>query len=101
MGKTKSEKNKDRWEKKKDKQRQSFQSEWEVWSKAKREESEREASGITRKEKPTESKIKEGDERVGGRQGKTGEEREDAEMKERTREERQSGRERAKCQTDK
>lgn len=30
--------------------------------------------------------MKEGDARVGGRQGKTGEEREDAEMKERERE---------------
>lgn len=54
-----------------------------------------------KREKPSESEIKEGDERVGGRQGKTAREREDAEMKERTREERQSGRERAKCQTDK
>lgn len=88
-------------EKKKDKQRLSFWSEWEVRSKAKREESEREASWITRREKPTESEIKEGEERVGGRQGKTAREREDTEMKERTREERRSGRERAKCQTDK
>lgn len=40
-------------------------------------------------------------ERVGGRQGKSAREREDVEMKERTREERQSARERAKCQTDK
>lgn len=40
------------------------------------------ARGFTRREKPTESEMKEGDARVGGRQGKTGEEREDAKMKE-------------------
>lgn len=50
--------------------------------------------------------MKEGDARVGGRQGKTGEEREDVKMKERERRRRDggvklSGRERAKCQTDK
>ena len=61
----------------------------------------REAPWIRRREKPTESKIKKGDEKVGGRQGKTAGEKEDTEMKERTREERQSGRGRAKCQTDK
>lgn len=48
--------------------------------------------------------MKEGDARVGGRQGKTGGEREAAEMKERERGRRDSGvklsgRERAKCQT--
>lgn len=67
---------------------------------------ERKARGFTRREKPTESKMKEGDARVGGRQGKTGEEREDVKMKERERGRRDSrvklsGRERAKCQTDK
>ena len=31
------------------------------------------ARGFTRREKPTESEMKEGDARVGGRQGKTGE----------------------------
>lgn len=66
----------------------------------------REAWGITGKGKPTESKMKEGDARVGGRQGKTGEEKEDAEMKERERGRRDTGaklseQERAKCQTDK
>lgn len=40
------------------------------------------ARGFTSREKPTESKMKEGDVRVGGRQGKTGEEKEDAEIKE-------------------
>lgn len=44
---------------------------------------ERKVRGFTRREKPTESKMKEGDARVGGRQGKTGEEREDAKMKDR------------------
>lgn len=67
---------------------------------------ERKARGFTSREKPTESKMKERDARVGGRQGKTGEEREDAKMKERERRRRDnrvklSGRERAKCQTDK
>lgn len=52
---------------------------------------ERKARGFTRREKPTESKMKEGDARVGGRQGKTGEEREDAKMKERERGRRDSG----------
>lgn len=47
---------------------------------------ERKAYGYIRREKPTESKMKERDARVGGRQGKTGEDREDAKMKERERE---------------
>lgn len=58
----------------------------------KRGRRERKSRGFTRREKPTESKMKEGDARVGGRQGKTGEEREDVKLKdERKREERQRG----------
>lgn len=57
----------------------------------KRGRREKKARGFTRREKPTESKIKEGDARVGGRQGKTGEEKEDVKMKARKREERQQG----------
>lgn len=47
---------------------------------------ERKAWGYTRREKLTESKMKERVARVGGRQGKTGEDGEDAKMKERKRE---------------
>lgn len=54
-------------------------------------EREREARGFTGREKPAESEMKEGDTRVGGRQGKTGEEREDAKMKERERGRRDGG----------
>lgn len=54
-----------------------FYREWEAWQK-KRREREKHGGSHARREKPTESKMKEGDTGVGGRQGKTGEEREDA-----------------------
>lgn len=47
----------------------------------KRGRRERKARGYTRRKKPTESKMKEREVRVGGRQGKTGEEKEAAKMK--------------------
>lgn len=47
----------------------------------KRGRRERKAQGYTRSKKPTESKMKEREVRVGGRQGKTGEEKEATKMK--------------------
>lgn len=61
-------------EKKKDKQRWCFRLSGRHGRKKGGGEREK-ARGFTRREKPTESEMKEGDARVGGRQGKTGEER--------------------------